>query len=209
MKMLTLFIRKHTTVLALLLALLLLATTLTGCFDTSTLGASNGDGTEGVTTDDATTGGDPDGTTAGEETTDEGESTEPLPELELPSEAVLEEMQANIVDHYSWLVQAESEKIVPHRITYYGRYHDFEIVRISFIYVSNDTTILDSSYDVEIGGHVFRMEQLAPIYAWKDGTLIHLKDAYDQGLLTDEHIETIARIKKNKQYIRIDCSEEF
>jgi len=187
-------------VLALLLALLLLATTLTGCFDASTLGASNGDGTEGVTTDDATTGGDPDGTTAGEETTDEGESTEPLPELELPSEALLKEIQSDYFEKIK-ILDGTDRKDIRVVVLYHGVYNELAVVSMCVYSDSDDHQGFSYFYDDEIGGHTFSMSSEETLYTWKNGVFTKLKDAYEQKLLTQDQIGIIAKIHNAESYI--------
>ena len=72
----------------------------------------------------------------------------------------------------------------------YGIYDGSVPVMFSLISVS-------ISEDVEIGGSKFHYSSGNRIYVWKNGDIFTLQEAYDQDLLTKEHLQTIAEIHNN------------
>ena len=123
---------------------------------------------------------------------------EPLPEINGPSEAFLEEIEGVFLNWYRNYPEIEIRSI-----HYYGRYGDHEIAMISFVVVEEGETMIDTFRKVEIGGYVIESASSAPIVVWKNGELIGLKAAYDQELLTDAHLEAFFKNYNGKHYLKI------
>ena len=68
---------------------------------------------------------------------------------------------------------------------YYGTENGY-----AFIFVKG---VLTTYYTIEIGPKLFRSGSSFELFAYKDGTFMKLKDAYEQGLVSLEAIES-ARI---------------
>ena len=64
---------------------------------------------------------------------------------------------------------------------YYGTENGY-----AFIFVKG---VLTTYYTIEIGPKLFRSGSSFELFAYKDGTFIKLKDAYDQGLVSLDAIE--------------------
>ena len=54
--------------------------------------------------------------------------------------------------------------------------------------------------DVQVEGINFHYRSSNTIKVWKDGTFYSIQEAYDQGFLTKEQIQTIADMHNNGQY---------
>ena len=75
----------------------------------------------------------------------------------------------------------------------YGIYNDCVPVMFSQIAFTVIT-------DVQVEGINFHYRSSNTIKVWKDGTFYSIQEAYDQGFLTKEQIQTIADMHNNGQY---------
>ena len=183
-------LKKHTSVYALLLALILLITTATGC---NHLPADNDPITENGTGDETT-----DGTTTGGETTaGEEESTEPFPDVEMPSE----ELKARIrSDYYDYFCELDPETSKYDResfvaVEYYCGIYNGCVV--AMIYPSHYVW-LDQIWTQEVGGVSFHYPDSNWMVAWKDGEVLDLVSAHALGWITMEELETAALLYHNR-----------
>lgn len=72
-----------------------------------------------------------------------------------------------------------------HGIRYYGTFSGYDIILVP-IYMNQ----LPGGHRV-IGGYHFWCEEVFQLYAYKDDTLVHLTDAYEDRLLTKTQIAQI------------------
>lgn len=56
--------------------------------------------------------------------------------------------------------------------------------------------------DVEIGKVVFHYRDGKSIEVWKDGDFYTLEEAYEQGLITEDHLHEIADVHNNERYVK-------
>ena len=59
---------------------------------------------------------------------------------------------------------------------------------------------LDVMTDIEVVGIIFHYGSTNEIKVWKDGNFYSVQEAYDQGLLTREQVQTLADVHNNKEY---------
>ena len=192
MKIFTL-LKKHTSLYALLLALLLLITTATGC---NHLPADNDPITENGTGDETT-----DGTMAGGETTaGEEESTEPLPDVEMPSE----ELKARIrSDYYDYFCELDPEMLKYDRESfvaveyYYGIYDGC----VLFKFYESPFDYTQAVWTQDVSGVSFHHSDGNSLNVWKDGEICGLNFAYSEGWLTRENLEIAAAMYHGRIFV--------
>ncbi len=71
---------------------------------------------------------------------------------------------------------------------YFGSYSGYEIVDIAYMYKATN----GMPQNVKIGGYTVTLDDGDELYAYKDGMLYKLEDAYDGGMITDLDLYEIA-----------------
>lgn len=105
-----------------------------------------------------------------------------------PSDDALEGLIKAYYDRYS--TDAEDENVYFIK-KYYGIYDGAVIVLIDGTHLSHDGAI----YDKEIGGYYFHHPGNLDVTVYKDNEFYRLQQAYDQGILTKEHIEQLHKTR--------------
>jgi hypothetical protein len=189
MKILNLEKKTAARVLSLLLALLLMATALTGCLAVSMIEPPEGEKIDGGQDGSEPT--DADATGEKNESTDTNETTEQLPEVEMPSEELIIRIKNDFFDY----IFQDDPKIenydrgnYVYEERYYGIYNGCVIAKI----YASPYGALDRVWTQEVGGVAFHHPDSNWMVAWKDGEIMDLGGAYAAGWLTVEELEVAA-----------------
>ena len=179
------FFKKHVSAVALLLALILLITTATGCTDSFANDAADESGT-------------------GEETTDEGETTAQISEVEMPSEELLRYIES---DYGKKLFGTEYDSKKHGEIQILCCYGDYSGSIPVILGGSGVGDVMTEEWSEKISQYEFWYSERCRIEVWHEGSFYNLQEAYDKGLLMEKDLGLIAKIHYDKNVS--DFGENF
>ena len=81
----------------------------------------------------------------------------------------------------------------------YGTYDDCVFVMM----VGEGISTTQALRDVEVGGVMFHYRDGDSIEVWRDGEFYSLEEAYEQGYVTVESLQEVAKIQNKERYERI------
>lgn len=114
--------------------------------------------------------------------------------LEMPSQALLKQLKKEYVSFHKY---NGFDPPTIHLQYWYGSYGNVHFVMI------DDEEYHDSLWSCEVAGYVFNYLYGNQITVWVNGQFLHLDEAYDKGLITEDMIKKIAEINNNNEYLKL------
>ena len=134
-------------------------------------------------------------TTSPEETTDTEQETDPEEETTQPQKIELEPLDLALLEQ----IEAQYNEANPSNprffMDYFGTYNGYIALR--------SAGNLDVSFEEIVAGVTIKHPENRGITLWKNWQFYTLTEAYDQGLLTINNIQTIADIANNNWYLNL------
>ena len=82
---------------------------------------------------------------------------------------------------------------------FYGVYDECAYVMM----VGEDICTTQANRDIEVGGVMFHYRDGNSIEVWRDGEFYSLEEAYEQGYVTVESLQEVAKIQNKERYEKI------